>query len=339
MSEKDNELVPVEITVDSLKKNIYEIRGKKVMLDRDLAQIYGYETKNFNRQVKNNKEKFIGDDFMFQLNEEDIDELSRCKNFTLKKGTGRGSNIKYNPHAFTEQGIYMLMTVLRGDLAIRQSRALVMAFKAMKDYIIENRDILGAKEVTQLALQTQENTKDIADIKDTLREKVATKEDLQKVMDNFIDPDTYKHFLIMNGQKVEADVAYTKIYRSSKKSIYVVDNYIGLKTLELLRSAKKNAEIIIFSDNLKNRTMLTSTILADFQKEYPSVKLKFQQTCGKYHDRYIAIDYGEMGEKIYHCGASSKDAGNKTTTITRIEDVDLYHPMFDSLLGNPELMI
>lgn len=117
-----------------------------------------------------------------------------------------------------------------------------MAFKAMKDYIIENRDILGAKEVTQLALQTHENTKDIADIKDTLREKVATKEDFQKVMDNFIDPDTYKHFLIMNGQKVEADVAYTKIYRSSKRSIYVVDNYIGLKTLELLRSAKKEVQ-------------------------------------------------------------------------------------------------
>ncbi len=139
-----------------------------------------------------------------------------------------------------------------------------MAFKAMKDYIIENRDILGAKEVTQLALQTHENTKDIADIKDTLREKVATKEDFQKVMDNFIDPDTYKHFLIMNGQKVEADVAYTKIYRSSKKSIYVVDNYIGLKTLELLRSAKKNAEIIIFSefqDKLASLTFLEIPLL------------------------------------------------------------------------------
>ena len=337
--EKKQDTEIINIDEQTIRDKIYVIRGVKVMLDFELAEIYGYETKNFNRQVKNNAAKFEGEDFMFQLTDEEVEELSRCKNFTLKKGTGRGSNIKYNPHAFTEQGIYMLMTVLRGDLAIRQSRALVMAFKAMKDYIIENRDILGAKEVTQLALQTQENTKDIADIKDTLREKVATKEDLQKVMDNFIDPDTYKHFLIMNGQKVEADVAYTKIYRSSKKSIYVVDNYIGLKTLELLRSAKKNAEIIIFSDNLKNRTMLTSTILADFQKEYPSVKLKFQQTCGKYHDRYIAIDYGEMGEKIYHCGASSKDAGNKTTTITRIEDVDLYHPMFDSLLGNPELMI
>ena len=133
MSEKVNELVPVEITVDSLKKNIYEIRGKKVMLDRDLAQIYGYETKNFNRQVKNNKEKFIGDDFMFQLNEEDIDELSRCKNFTLKDGTGRGNNLKYMPYAFTEQGIYMLMTVLKGELATHQSRELVKEFKRMKD--------------------------------------------------------------------------------------------------------------------------------------------------------------------------------------------------------------
>ena len=145
----------------------------------------------------------------------------------------------------------------------------------MKDYIIENRDILGAKEILKISVQTQENTRDIAEIKD----KMATKEDLQKVMDNFIDPDTYKHFLIMNGQKIEADVAYTKIYKSAKKSIYVVDNYIGLKTLELLRAAKKNVEIIISSDNLKNRDMLTSAILSDFRKEFPQVKLSFQQTC------------------------------------------------------------
>ena len=205
----------------------------------------------------------------------------------------------------------------------------------MKDYIIENRDILGAKEILKISVQTQENTRDIAEIKD----KMATKEDLQKVMDNFIDPDTYKHFLIMNGQKIEADVAYTKIYKSAKKSIYVVDNYIGLKTLELLRAAKKNVEIIIFSDNLKNRDMLTSVILSDFQKEFPQVKLSFQQTCRQCHDRYIAVDYLEKTEKIYHCGASSKDAGNKTTTIMQIEETELYHPMFDNLLKNPPMTI
>ena len=107
----------------TLQSKIHIVRGQKVMLDFQLAEIYGYETKNFNRQVKNNLAKFEGDDFMFQLTDEEIEELSRCKNFTLNRGTGRGSNIKYNPYAFTEQGIYMLMTVLRGELATKQSRA------------------------------------------------------------------------------------------------------------------------------------------------------------------------------------------------------------------------
>ncbi|MCD0090581.1 ORF6N domain-containing protein, partial [Streptococcus agalactiae] len=161
---------------------------------------YGYETKNFNRQVKNNIEKFEGEDFMFQLTENEFENL-RCKNFTSSWGGSR-----YLPNAFTEQGIYMLMTVLRGELAIRQSRALIRTFKQMKDFIIENQDFISSKELVQIAVQTNQNTKDIAEIKS----QMATKEDLKKVMDNFIDPDTYKHFLLMNGDKIEADVAYTK---------------------------------------------------------------------------------------------------------------------------------
>lgn len=106
----------------------------------------------------------------------------------------------------------MLMTVLRGDLATRQSKALIRLFKQMKDYIVENQDVLGSKALLQLATQTNQNTKDIAEIKDTM----ATKEDLKKVMDNFVDPDTYKHFLILDGKKVEADLAYGKIYKSAK---------------------------------------------------------------------------------------------------------------------------
>ena len=159
-------IVPLKVTEESIKNMICLIRGQRVMLDVDLAEIYGYETKNFNRQVKNNAARFEGEDFMFQLTDEEVVELSRCKNFTLNRGSGRGSNVKYKPHAFTEQGIYMLMTVLRGELAIRQSRALVIAFKTMKDYIIENRDILGAKEILQISVQTQKNTNDIAEIKE-----------------------------------------------------------------------------------------------------------------------------------------------------------------------------
>ena len=107
-----------------------QTRSVKVMPDFDLAEIYGYSTGAFNRQVKNNAEKFEGDDFMFRLNDEEASLVSRCKNYILNGGSKRGSNIKYNPYAFTEQGIYMLMTVLRGELAVRQSRALIRTFLA-----------------------------------------------------------------------------------------------------------------------------------------------------------------------------------------------------------------
>ncbi len=329
MTEQNKETVIVDDK--TLKEKIYLIRGQKVMLNADLAEIYGYETKNFNRQIKNNIEKFEGEDFMFQLTENEFENL-RCKNFTSSWGGSR-----YLPNAFTEQGIYMLMTVLRGELAIRQSRALIRTFKQMKDFIIENRDFIGSKELVQIAVQTNQNTKEITEIKS----QMATKEDLKKVMDNFIDPDTYKHFLLMNGEKIEADVAYTKIYKSAKKSIYVVDNYIGLKTLELLRAAKDKTEIIVFSDNIKNKDMLTKSILNDFRKDYPNINLKLKIAGKKYHDRYIAIDYETENETIYHCGSSSKDAGNKISSITKIEELNLYmyHTMFDELIKNRDLKI
>lgn len=323
-----------------LKEKIYFIRGQKVMLDSDLAEIYGYETKGFNRQVKRNIEKFEGEDFMFQLTDEEADELSRCHFGTLNRGEGRGSNIKYKPYAFTEQGIYMLMTVLRGELAVKQSRALIRTFKQMKDFIIENQDFIGSKELVQIVIQTNRNTKEIEELNSRIND-LATKEELKKVMDNFIDPDTYKHFLLMNGDKIEADVAYTKIYKSAKKSIYIIDNYIGLKTLELIRAAKDKAEIIIFSDNVKNKDMLTENILNDFRKDYPNINLSLKTADKKYHDRYIAIDYGTEDEAFYLCGASSKDAGNKISSITKIEESskDMYHTMFGGMLNNKDLKI
>ena len=334
MIEENKEIVVIDET--TIKNKIYYIRNQKVMLDFELAEIYGYSTKRFNEQVKRNNEKF-DDDFMFQLTEEEISEISRSQNATLNKGTGRGSNIKYKPYAFTEQGIYMLMTVLRGELAVKQSKALIRMFKQMKDFIIENQDFISPKDLVQIAVQTNQNTKDIAEIKS----QMATKEDLKKVMENFIDPDTYKHFLLMNGDKIEADVAYTKIYKSAKKSIFVIDNYIGLKTLELLRAARDKTQITVFSDNVKNKDMLTKNILDDFRKDYPNVDLKLKIAGKKYHDRYIAIDYGTENETFYLCGASSKDAGNKISSITKIEESskDLYHTMFGRMLNNKDLKI
>ena len=283
MAEQNREIVVID--ENTMKSKIYYIRNQKVMLDFELAEIYGYTTTRFNEQVKNNAEKF-DEDFMFQLTKAEFENLMS------KKSTSSWGGRRKLPYAFTEQGIYMLMTVLRGELAVKQSKALIRMFKQMKDFIIENQDFITSKELLQIAVQTNQNTNDIMQHSKEITKlgdkisTLATKEDLKKVMDNFIDPDTYKHFLLMNGDKIEADVAYTKIYKSAKKSIYVVDNYIGLKTLELLRSAKDNVEVIIFSDNVKNKDMLTKNILNDFRKDYPNINLKMKVAGKKYHDRY-----------------------------------------------------
>ena len=217
-----------------LKSRIYTIRGVKVMLDADLAEIYGYSTKAFNQQVKNNIEKF-DEDFRFQLNNDELAELSRSKNLTLKQGNSaktsnfdKNTNLRskiltsswgghrYAPYAFTEQGIYMLMTVLKGEQATAQSKALIRLFKQMKDYIVtENQQLLGNAGIAEIAVKTAQNTRDIADhsagIKELSGEVHDMREDLgkmnldlQKVMENFIDPTTYKHFLIFDGQKLES---------------------------------------------------------------------------------------------------------------------------------------
>ncbi|MEJ8785321.1 ORF6N domain-containing protein [Peptoniphilus sp. HCN-40583] len=331
MAEQNKEIVVIDET--TIKSKIYYIRNQKVMLDFELAEIYGYTTTRFNEQVKNNSEKF-DDDFMFQLTK------SEFENLISKKSTSSWGGRRKLPYAFTEQGIYMLMTVLRGELAVKQSKALIRMFKQMKDFIIENQDFISSKELVQIAIQTNQNTNDIARIDGKIN-TLATKEDLKKVMDNFIDPETYKHFLLMNGDKIEADVAYTKIYKSAKKSIYVIDNYIGLKTLELLRAARDKAQIIVFSDNVKNKDMLTKNILDDFRKDYPNIDLKLKIAGKKYHDRYIAIDCGTENEAFYLCGASSKDAGNKISSITKIEESskDMYHDMFSKMLNNKDLKI
>ena len=339
VAEQNKEIVIVDDK--TIKEKIYVIRGQRVMLDTDLAEIYGYSTRTFNQQVRNNIEKF-DDDFMFILDKSELENLR--SNFLTANISPKSRAL---PYVFTEQGIYMLMTVLKGELAIKQSKALIRTFKQMKDFIVENQDFIGSKELGQIAIQTNQNTNDIKQNSKEILElnskmdTLATKEDLKKVMDNFIDPETYKHFLLMNGDKIEADVAYTKIYKSAKKSIYVIDNYIGLKTLELLRAARDKTEIIVFSDNVRNKDMLTKNILDDFRKDYPNVDLKLKIAGKKYHDRYIAIDYGTENETFYLCGASSKDAGNKISSITKIEESskDLYHTMFGRMLNNKDLKI
>ena len=346
MDKKDDIIL---VNQESLSKKIYFIRGQKVMLDFELAEIYGYETKTFNQQVKRNIEKF-DEDFMFQLTDEEVSELSRSQNVTLNKSTGRGSNIKYNPHAFTEQGIYMLMTVLKGELAIKQSKALIRTFKQMKDYIVENQGLIGQREFLQLSMQITSNVvemqdlrRDLIDVEDKVAglvdslNDVVHKSELSDLILDLSNPQLKYGFLLLNGHPIEANLAYKDIYSIAKKSIYIIDNYIGVKTLVLLKDVPSSVEVIIFSDNIGKG--LHTIEYQDFCKEYPFVNITFRKSGGEFHDRYIIIDWNSKHQRIYHCGASSKDAGQRITSITEVVDKTIYTDLINKLLKNPILKL
>ena len=354
----ENEIVIHNET--DLQSKIYTIRGMKVMLDSDLAEIYGYSVKAFNQQVKNNIDKF-DEDFRFQLTKDEYHTILRSKILTLENKESEvieeGQNLKSKfltsswggvrklPYAFTEQGIYMLMTVLKGDLATRQSKMLIHVFKGMKDFIIDTRHLIGQNEIAKLAIQTSQNTKDIAvvsqslsEIKTEIRENMVTKAELSDFIKLFSCESRSEEVLILDGEPFKADLAYQHIYGKAELSIIVIDDYLGLKTLHHLASAKKEVQITIISDN-KGKNPLRLSEYNDFLKEYPDIKIRFITSSGRIHDRYIALDFGTENEKLYHCGASSKDAGRKITTITEIKGVADYKTTLISLLLNRELKL
>ena len=341
---KEEEIAVIDITEEYLKGKLYEIRGKRVLLDADLAEIYGYDTKVFNRQVKNNIDRFDRD-FMFELTDEELEDL-RCKNCTANLS----SKSRYNPHVFTEQGLYMLMTVLKGQLAVKQSKALIRTFKKMKDYILVNRDLIGQREILQLSMETANNKieiskinsdmisleKQISDVAEGLKD-VVTKSELADMMNSFVSDDDEK-WLMFNAKFSSADEVYESIYKQAKSSIYVVDNYIGLRTLVHLKNSPTGVNITLFSDNVGNNKLHNIEFM-DFCKEYPSVKISMKKTGGIFHDRFIVLDYGTADERVFLCGASSKDAGARITSIVEDYGVPKYAPVIEMLLKNPNLIL
>ena len=297
---------------------VYIIRGQQVMLDKDLAELYGYEVKRLNEQVKRNISRFP-EDFMFQLNKEEIPEkFSKSQIATLNEKSNRqGSNIKKMPFAFTEQGIYMLATVLRGELAEQQSIFIMRTFREMRHYIKQNQQFVTRSEMELLSSKVTEisvQTAGLIDKQKQTDQKVdLIQKNVEQLSENFISEKDVKNFVIYKGQKLEADIAYIGIYQQAKKSIYVVDDYMNAKSLQHLSQKAHGVEVVLFTENGKGgRGFLTNSLVTDFQNEYPPLRIKPNPDC---HDRLIVLDYGEKTELVYHCGASSKDAGKKLCAI------------------------
>ena len=155
------------------------------------------------------------------------------------------------------------------------------------------------------------------------------------MMNSFVSDDDEK-WLMFNAKFSSADEVYESIYKQAKSSIYVVDNYIGLRTLVHLKNSPAGVAIILFSDNVGNNK-LHNIEFTDFCKEYPSVKISMKKTGGIFHDRFIVLDYGTADERVFLCGASSKDAGARITSIVEDYGVSKYTPVIATLLKNPTL--
>lgn len=323
------------ITVEKVCEKVYWVRGHQVMLDTDIAQIYGYEVKRLNQQVKRNMNRFP-EDFMFQLEKRELEEL-RLQNVTANIN----SMSRTMPYVFTEQGIYMLSTVLRGELAEQQSIFIMRAFREMRHYIKQNQQFVTQAEMYLVSARVSEMSVQMAGIADRQKKTEQDVQRIQKSIDtineNFVSEKDFKNFVIYKGQKFEADTAYIDIYQQATKSIYVVDDYVNTKTLQLLSQKRAGIEVILFTENGHGRKgFLTAAVVNDFIQEYPTLRIKPNLDC---HDRLIVLDYGLPTEQAFHCGASSKDAGKKLCAINIIAETTMIHSVMDKLLMYPDKLI
>lgn len=330
MAEKQQvEIVPV----GNLNGLVYTIRGYYVMLDADIAMLYGYTVKRINEQAKRNIDRFP-EDFMFQLTDDEVDLV-----WSQNAAANINSMSRTNPFVYTEQGTYMLATVLKNEIAVTQSIAIMRAFREMRHYIRQNQQFVTKSELKLLTDTIEAETKLIVARQDETEIQIeAIHENINKINENFLLDTETKNYVIYKGQKFEADKAYIDIYQKAKKSIYVVDDYVNIKTLHLLSHKKTGVHVILFTENGfgRSRDVLTLSEVTDFNREYPTIQIKPNPDC---HDRFIVLDYGTKMEKVFHCGASSKDAGKKVCAINAIENTAMVHPIFDALLLNPDKVI
>ena len=268
--------------IKDIESKIYNIRGVEVMLDSDLAKQYqcANGTKSINLAVKRNIERFPSD-FYFQLNEE---EFNKICGFNLKL---QNNKIRSLPYVFTEQGVAMLATVIKTDVAAKVSIDIMRAFVRMRHYIKYNDQLLPRKYLL-LEEKVDNNTKRIDELFDKFNPKVITKDSI------FFKNDIYDAYSVL-----------LEIFSLAKVEIIIIDNYIGKTLLDDLRIINK--KIIIISANINN------TLKRKYSKQYNNVNFINNDS---YHDRFIIIDR----KRVFHCGASFKDLGKKCFAINEIEN-------------------
>ncbi len=295
--EENNLAIQNELTNEDIKNLIYTIREKQVMLDSDVARLFEYKTKDLNRNVKNNIERFP-EYYCFQLTNEEYKSL-RYKNCTLNE-SGRGQHRKYLPYVFTEYGITMLAGLLKSQVAVNVSIRIVNTFIEMKKILSANNQVF--ERLTNVEYKLQEHDKKFDEIFNQLQPE-----------------DNIKQRIFFDGQIWDSYSLIIDIIKKANKKILIIDNYIDDSILKMLAKKKNSVEVVILTSDKSN---IENLDVKKFNKEYPILKVA---KTNKFHDRFIVIDNKEM----YHLGASIKDLGKKCFAINRIEDIEIIEKIIN----------
>jgi hypothetical protein len=287
------------VAVGDIQKRIYTLRGLQVMLDEELAELYGVETKRLNEQVKRNSERFPAA-FMFQISGNEIeilrtqfvissDEALRSQFATLKNG--RGQHRKFLPYVFTEQGVAMLSAVLHSETAVKVSIQIMNAFVVMRRFLRDNAQVF--QRLDTLELKQIETDKKVDRV-------------LTAIEDRSVKP---KQGIFFNGQVFDAWQFVSNLVRSAQKSILLIDNYLDDSVLLLFSKRKKSVAVTILTKSISKSL---ENDVKKFNEQYPSLIVKqFEAT----HDRFLIIDETDL----YHFGASLKDLGKKWFAFSKME--------------------
>ena len=280
---------------ESIRARIFTIRGVQVMLDRDLAALYGVEVKQLNRQVKRNAERFPAD-FMFQLSRE---ECLRCQFGTLNGG--RGQHLKYLPYVFTENGVAMLSSVLRSASAIAANIQIMRAFNAMRKALAEIAPVLSRLAETERR-QLEDRTRQIED-------QARNEERFETIFKAMDGDDFPPQKVFFDGRHYDAYSFAKKLVRKATKGLVLVDGYCDDVTLDILSCKRGGVKVTIAT---AARTPITATAIEKFNKQNPTLEVK---TASAFHDRFLILD----GKELYHFGASLKDLGRRYCAVSKMD--------------------
>ena len=264
----------------NIENMIYEIRGKQVMFNSDVARLYNVETKRINEVIKRNINRFP-EEFCFQITIEELEMLSsRSQIATLNKSNNyRGYNIKYLPYVLTEQGIMMLSGLLKSDIAVKVNVQIIDAFVKMRKYISNN---------------LYQNEKILINHENRLLM-------LEESFDKLNEKEKINH-IFYEGQIYDAYSLLIDILSKSKEEVIIIDNYAGKELLDIIKDIKQNIKIV--SSNID------STLKKKYESQYSNVTFMNNNT---FHDRFVIIDRKEL----YNSGASFKDLGNKCFALNK----------------------